>query len=369
LSEQGVADVVRWIEGSDDYLSRLRRVARLALPLDAAASVVTLGDDQLLDLNVPRAAPFPRSAEPGPDALQDGELIEELGTVRGEGFHFLLVPSTSRSWFEGHKKFKKHVEKNFRVVLDEADTCIVFAFREPDDVPADGLGADGLPVPPPEMVHLTAGLFHNVQIYQRFHELGEFSATCIRETLEKNGVEISAFESILDFGGGCGRVIRHFPALTNARLQGCDYNPYLIGWAQKNLPIAKFKVNPIAPPMDYEDREFDFVYAISVFNHFVEELQIPWGRELARVVRSGGYVYLTVAPLHAGVPEPERERYERGELVVIRPTRGGTNETAVFAPEAYIRDVLAPASGFELVDFWVEGARDSAQNAVLLKRR
>ncbi len=366
MSQDAVAEVVRSIEGSNDFLSRVRRVARLALPLDAVVAVAALGDDRLLDLKVPTTIHFPRNAEP--EQLDDDQLIAELEAVRSEEFHFFLIPQTSLAWFDQHETFKNHAQATHRVVRHESDTCLVFALREPDDVPADGIGVDGLPVPPPEMIHLTAGLFHNVQIYERFHQLGEFSATCIRETLEKNGVDIADFKSILDFGGGCGRVIRHWGSLSGTRLQGCDYNPYLIEWAQENLPIATFKVNPIAPPMDYEDREFDFVYAISVFNHFVEALQIPWARELARVTRPGGYVYFTVAGVHPGVPEADRERYERGELVVMNPDRAGTNQMAAFAPERYIREVLAKESGFELVDFWVDGARDSQQNAVLLKR-
>ena len=61
-----VAEVVRSIEGGDDYLSKLRRVARLALPLDAVVAVVSQGDEKLLDLHVPRAMHFPRAeGEPG----------------------------------------------------------------------------------------------------------------------------------------------------------------------------------------------------------------------------------------------------------------------------------------------------------------
>jgi SAM-dependent methyltransferase len=366
LTRDAVEDVVRSIEGSGDFISRLRRVARLAMPLDARIAVVTRGDDALLELGTPAAVPFPPAASP-PDT-DDPTLIADLESLRANSFHFLVVPAGSRPWFDGHPALKRHVEQSFRVVVDETDSAVVFALREPDDVPADGLAPDGLPMPPPEMVHLTAGLFHNHQIYRRFYELGAFTVECMTETLEKNDVDISRFESILDFGGGCGRVVRHLASISDARLKCCDYNPYLVEWAEQNLPIAKFEVNPIGPPTVYEDGEFDLVYAISVFNHFVEPIQVPWARELARIVRPGGYVYLTVAGLHERISDEDRERYDNGELIVIGEHRAGTNQMAAFAPEGYIRDVLAARSGFELVDFVVGGARDSEQNAVLLRR-
>ena len=84
-SQDEVARVVQQVEGhSDDLLNRLRRVARLALPLDARVAVVTEGDDQLLDLNVPLAIPF-ASEDDADSAIADETLIAEVERLRATG--------------------------------------------------------------------------------------------------------------------------------------------------------------------------------------------------------------------------------------------------------------------------------------------
>jgi hypothetical protein len=41
-----------------------------------------------------------------------------------------------------------------------------------------------------------------------FLEGGRLAAQSVRETLEKNGLALEAFSAVLDFGCGCGRVLR-----------------------------------------------------------------------------------------------------------------------------------------------------------------
>jgi cyclopropane fatty-acyl-phospholipid synthase-like methyltransferase len=47
--------------------------------------------------------------------------------------------------------------------------------------------------------------------------------------LQENGTGIQDRAAILDFGCGCGRVIRHRREATGASLHGTDYNPHLVG--------------------------------------------------------------------------------------------------------------------------------------------
>src|SRR5262249_22556480 len=131
-----------------------------------------------------------------------------------------------------------------------------------------------------------------------FLSSGKRSADAIRDALTKNGIDIARFESILDFGCGPGRVLRHIAALTGARLLGCDYNRKPISWCRKHLPFAEFSINEPEARLRYDDSSFDFICALSVFTHFTKAQHRFWIRELCRVLRPGGYLLLTTHGKH-----------------------------------------------------------------------
>src|SRR5438105_836309 len=91
------------------------------------------------------------------------------------------------------------------------------------------------PIPPPDLVFLVAGT-ENVEW---FLKSGRMSADCLTELLKAHGVDIDDLAAILDFGCGCGRVLRHFWRLPGRPMHGVDYNPKLIEWGRRNLPFAR----------------------------------------------------------------------------------------------------------------------------------
>lgn len=102
----------------------------------------------------------------------------------------------------------------------------------------------------------------------------------------------SDFESILDWGVGCGRVAQHlFSAPRN--FLGCDIDAENVEWCQKNLE-GKYFTNDLSPPLPLDEGSVDLVYGISVFTHLSEESAKAWRDELARVVRQGGVAIITV---------------------------------------------------------------------------
>jgi ubiquinone/menaquinone biosynthesis C-methylase UbiE len=47
-------------------------------------------------------------------------------------------------------------------------------------------------------------------------------------------------------------------------------------------------VNRHAPPLNYQDESFDFIYGISVFTHLPEDMATLWLKELRRILRPDG---------------------------------------------------------------------------------
>lgn len=212
--------------------------------------------------------------------------------------------------------------------------------------------ADGLPVPPRRLLLTVAGTPDPAW----FLESGRETADGIRSALERRGVDIGQVEALLDFGCGCGRVTRHWADLPHTRIVGSDYNARLVAWCRTGLPFAHFDQNALAPPLRYDDGEFDVVYALSVFTHLPEDLQQRWMQELARVLRPGGHLLLT---LHGDrylerLTTDEQAAYGQGELVVRWAEVAGSNLCTAFHPRAYVESRLA--GPVELVEAVDEGA-------------
>lgn len=205
----------------------------------------------------------------------------------------------------------------------------------------------GARVPPADLIFLVSG--HRSA--SRFLRRGRAASRTILDTLERNGVEIECFHSVLDFGCGVGRVIRHWDLPPHVALHGADYNPLLVRWCRENLKLARFQVNGLSGWLPYGPETFDFVYAISVFTHLSEPLQSFWMGELFRVLKPGGYFFFTThgdyfLP-HLGAEE--KERYLNGHLIVRGAEGSGANMCSTYHPVAYVRERMS--GDFYVVDF------------------
>ncbi len=223
----------------------------------------------------------------------------------------------------------------------------------------------GLPVPTARLLMLTTAS----PSVEWFIQTGRAGADSIREQLERNGVPLPEVGAVLDFGCGCGRIIRHWVDLS-ADVHGCDYNPLLIDWCRRRLPFARFETNDLEPPLPYADAQFDLIYALSVFTHLPEPLQSRWVAELARVLRPGGHLIISThgeAYLDT-LSDSERARFHAGQLVVRDADAAGSNRCGVFFSEDYLRRHLEP--GFRLREHLTRGARGNPpQDLALLQLR
>jgi SAM-dependent methyltransferase len=221
---------------------------------------------------------------------------------------------------------------------------------------------DGIPLPPVRLVYLVQGSYYLRDFYAR----GLAAAESIRSILKANGVELVAGQRVLDFGCGCGRVIRHWQG-RELELHGSDYNGRLVGFCQRAMPFAHFSVNGLRTTLPYSGATFDLVYALSVFTHFDDDTENFWLGELSRVVKPGGYLYITVQGarrLHAMTPG-ERRSFERGERVSVNADRAGSNDCYAYHPEAFVRRHFGRA--LTVVDFVPGGQTDNGQDVCLLR--
>ncbi|TMK69900.1 MAG: class I SAM-dependent methyltransferase [Actinobacteria bacterium] len=220
--------------------------------------------------------------------------------------------------------------------------------------------ADGLPLPPARL-RAQIGPLHAEAAF--FLRSGESQADLVRDLLREDGTSIEELDAILDFGCGCGRVLRHWARLDGTHVHGCDIDARMIGWCAANLPFAEVAVNELSPPLPYGDASFDLLYALSVFTHLSEDLQHAWIDESRRVLRADGYLLIsTLGEYYVSrkrLTESERAAFARGELVVLYERSAGTSLCSAYHPPEYVREQLA--RGLDLVAFRAaaaEGGQD-----------
>jgi len=150
---------------------------------------------------------------------------------------------------------------------------------------------ENIPLPPESLRHRV----HGAVDAKSFLAVGRQCAQDIVAGLKLIGRAPESFESVLDFGCGCGRVLRWLkPELTSARVFGTDIDRQALAWCSKNLPGIAWSANAGLPPTGFAAQSFDLVYAISVFSHLDEDFQFYWLNELRRITKPGGIVLLSI---------------------------------------------------------------------------
>jgi SAM-dependent methyltransferase len=102
------------------------------------------------------------------------------------------------------------------------------------------------------------------------------------------------FDSILDWGCGCGRVSRYFVDIPEINFTGADVDLDNISWCNEHLHAGSFFHVPLHPPTSFGDNTFDLIYGISVFTHLSKDVQFSWLKELNRITRRGGIILVSI---------------------------------------------------------------------------
>lgn len=226
---------------------------------------------------------------------------------------------------------------------------------------------DPVPVPPAALIQSVTG---NPDL-QGFLESGKRGAESIESALQAAGLRITDMRRILDFGCGCGRVLRYWSKerLPQTEVFGTDINARSIRWCGDSLRFAAFETCGPQPPLPYPDSHFDLAYALSVFTHMPEDLQVAWIGEMARVLSPGGHLLITthgVPYLKALSPE-EAAAFLAGNVVLKREGPVGSNRFGAYHPREYVERRLA--ADFHLVYYEEAGARGNPVQDLYLFRK
>jgi SAM-dependent methyltransferase len=222
----------------------------------------------------------------------------------------------------------------------------------------------GFPVPP---LHLLWDAQSHTD-YETYKTSGEESAALYWKLIQQYvGSGGAASWRVIDWGCGPGRIIRHLPALSRSHpdrfeFYGTDYNRTSIEWCRRSLPGITFNPNRLAPPLDFEEAFFDVLYCRSVFTHLSKELHFAWLGELCRVVKPGGVLMLSTQgnAYRERLLDREKERFDRGELVVRELAEEGKLNYSAFHPPRFVRErllsglqVLEHREGRATQDIWI----------------
>jgi SAM-dependent methyltransferase len=117
----------------------------------------------------------------------------------------------------------------------------------------------------------------------------------MRKVVAATGLERVEAPRLLDFGGASGRVIRHFRRWKpDAELYLSDINPKHVRLIQHMFGKSVTGLhNHGLPTLPFPDDYLDCVVAFSVFTH-IDADDTAWLMELRRIVKPGGYLYVTI---------------------------------------------------------------------------
>jgi SAM-dependent methyltransferase len=146
------------------------------------------------------------------------------------------------------------------------------------------------PVPPYDLMRRTGP-----KSLLQYYVGGLRSYLPIAVLAEHHGIDFRRPVNVLDFGCGVGRQLLHFVRdYPRSTYYACDVHPQNVQFVQRAFPQVVAYTSGFAPPLHYGDNTFDMVYSVSVFSHLHPDDHGRWLKELSRVVKSGGYAFLTI---------------------------------------------------------------------------
>jgi ubiquinone/menaquinone biosynthesis C-methylase UbiE len=174
--------------------------------------------------------------------------------------------------------------------------------------------------------------------YERYYINGKKTAEWLISLVQRHKDLHGA--SVLDWGCGPARVVRHLPSLVEkGTFYGSDYNRDSISWCAANFTDINFHTNDLMPGLVYEKELFDLVYGISIFTHLSKEAHEAWLNELIRVLKPGGILFITLhgKSFREKLSPAEKLLFDSDELVLRGQVTEGHRTFTAFHPEKWVR--------------------------------
>lgn len=150
---------------------------------------------------------------------------------------------------------------------------------------------DELPIPPTH----NRRRVHGADSESAFRLEGYTTFVKIRDLIKlKFRRDYTDFESILDWGCGCGRMTRYFNWMPGVNITGIDIDEGNIDWCRQNLKFGKFHTTDMHPKTQLLDEYFDLLIGISIFSHLKETEMHEWLGELKRITKPEGILLMSI---------------------------------------------------------------------------
>lgn len=178
--------------------------------------------------------------------------------------------------------------------------------------------------------------------------------------------------SLMDWGCGPGRVVRHLPDLLNRQegIFGSDYNAGYIHWNKQHIPGVKFLQNGLLPPIELGNQSLDAIYGLSIITHLSPEAHTAWINEFYRLLKPGGVLLLTThgERFRNGLLETERQVFDKGELVTRESAVEGHRVYAAFHPLKYMHQLLSSFKVLRFIEGGSEGSVHGNQDTWIVQK-
>ena len=264
------------------------------------------------------------------------------------------------------------VEFDIQLIHDTREFANDFVVRQKPSRESVASCARGFPAPPEE---LQLGYGSDSEQYLAG---GRNDALAVHSFMSEFGCILSERSRVLDFGCAAGRLTRWITDVwPKAEAWGVDIDAPRITWARQNLSeLASFAMTTKIPTLPFSDAFFDLCFAFSVFTH-IDDLASMWLLELARTVRNGGTVLVTIMDentikqmfeRHAEEPLPKRlrdysEYYQENDFDMFSITRDSVPD--VWYRNEYFKKMVQ--SAFDVIA--VRPEFHGWQTGILLRKR
>lgn len=161
--------------------------------------------------------------------------------------------------------------------------------------------------------------------YEAYYRTGLEAANWIKDHFAAYDQSLTG-KTIIDWGCGPGRVLRHLPHVFGheGNYVGMDPNIRSIDWCQQNLKGVSAQLSQLRPPLSLADQQVDLLYGISIFTHLSGPAHDDWFTEIMRVLKPGGMaLFTTHGPAYkVKLTKTEQTLFDQNKWVI----RGGVTE-------------------------------------------